>query len=126
MGLSILLSRLAKVKQTGTFKWQALCPAHPDKQPSLTITDTDTKVLVHCHAGCDFTAILDAVALEPKDLFKTSLLDAFRRQNQNQEEKKLQSQAILALSEAKRKRGEKLSKDELALELKAYENLNGC
>jgi len=33
----------------------ACCPAHDDKDPSLSVTDTeDDKVLVHCHAGCPF------------------------------------------------------------------------
>jgi hypothetical protein len=30
------------------------CPAHDDREPSLSIRDVDDcKVLVHCHAGCD-------------------------------------------------------------------------
>jgi hypothetical protein len=32
----------------------APCPAHDDRNPSLSICDADDgKVLVHCHAGCD-------------------------------------------------------------------------
>jgi putative DNA primase/helicase len=35
--------------------WTALCPAHDDRTPSLSIREADdnNKVLVHCHAGCD-------------------------------------------------------------------------
>ena len=34
--------------------WMALCPAHDDREPSLSIRDgEDGKVLVHCHAGCE-------------------------------------------------------------------------
>jgi hypothetical protein len=34
--------------------WLARCPAHTDRQPSLSLQDTeDGKVLVYCHAGCD-------------------------------------------------------------------------
>ena len=34
--------------------WAARCPAHDDRTPSLSLTDThDGKVLVRCHAGCD-------------------------------------------------------------------------
>jgi hypothetical protein len=34
--------------------WMACCPAHHDREPSLSISDTeDGKILVHCHAGCD-------------------------------------------------------------------------
>jgi putative DNA primase/helicase len=34
--------------------WMARCPAHNDREPSLSIRNGDGgKVLVHCHAGCD-------------------------------------------------------------------------
>ena len=34
--------------------WMARCPAHEDRNPSLSIHDAnDGKVLVRCHAGCD-------------------------------------------------------------------------
>ena len=33
--------------------WMARCPAHDDREPSLSIRDSDNKVLVRCHAGCD-------------------------------------------------------------------------
>ena len=33
--------------------WSARCPAHDDRTPSLSLSDSsDGKVLVHCHAGC--------------------------------------------------------------------------
>ena len=42
--------------------FNACCPAHNDKSPSLTITDAENgKVLLHCHAGCDFKAITEAL-----------------------------------------------------------------
>jgi putative DNA primase/helicase len=34
--------------------WMARCPAHGDREPSLSIRNAgDGKVLVRCHAGCD-------------------------------------------------------------------------
>jgi putative DNA primase/helicase len=34
--------------------WMARCPAHDDREPSLSIADSDDgKVLVRCHAGCE-------------------------------------------------------------------------
>ena len=34
--------------------WMARCPAHDDREPSLSIRDADDgKVLVRCHAGCE-------------------------------------------------------------------------
>ena len=34
--------------------WMACCPAHEDREPSLSIREADSgKVLVCCHAGCE-------------------------------------------------------------------------
>jgi putative DNA primase/helicase len=34
--------------------WMARCPAHDDREPSLSIRDaSEGRVLVRCHAGCD-------------------------------------------------------------------------
>lgn len=42
--------------------YTAPCPAHDDKNPSLSISDGENgKVLVHCHAGCDQGAVVDAL-----------------------------------------------------------------
>lgn len=42
--------------------WVARCPAHDDRNPSLSIHDaTDGRVLVHCHAGCDQDAVIAAL-----------------------------------------------------------------
>jgi putative DNA primase/helicase len=49
--------------------WQACCPAHDDSHPSLSIGYTDDKVLLCCHAGCDFDAICTALMLKPAELF---------------------------------------------------------
>ncbi len=32
--------------------WQACCPAHEDRTPSLSITPKGERILLHCHAGC--------------------------------------------------------------------------
>ena len=41
--------------------WTARCPAHDDREPSLSIRDADGKVLVHCHAGCDQRDVIAAL-----------------------------------------------------------------
>jgi putative DNA primase/helicase len=42
--------------------WMARCPAHADREPSLSITDAaDGKVLVRCHAGCDQQLVIGAL-----------------------------------------------------------------
>lgn len=40
----------------------AKCPAHNDRNPSLSITNNDNgNVLVHCHAGCDQSSVVAAL-----------------------------------------------------------------
>lgn len=39
----------------------ARCPAHDDRDPSLSIRDGRTGVLLTCHAGCDRAAIIAAL-----------------------------------------------------------------
>jgi hypothetical protein len=70
MSAENLLSRLERVKRTGAGRWQARCPAHDDKGPSLSVRELDDgRVLVHCFAGCDVHEVLAAVTLTIDDLF---------------------------------------------------------
>ena len=56
-----LISRLNQAKESVPGKATALCPAHNDKNPSLSVKLTDQKILLNCHAGCSFTAIVSAL-----------------------------------------------------------------
>jgi 5S rRNA maturation endonuclease (ribonuclease M5) len=58
-----------QVRYLGHARAQAQCPAHPDRTPSLSITEADGKALVYCHAGCSIEDILAALGLENGDLF---------------------------------------------------------
>ena len=50
--------------------WMALCPAHNDSTPSLSLRDAnDGRVLVFCHAGCDQKTVIAALA--ERHLWKT-------------------------------------------------------
>ena len=70
MASDVLLSLLERVRQTGPDSWQARCPAHDDKGPSLTIREAEGgKVLVHCFAGCSVHEVVGALGLEVSDLF---------------------------------------------------------
>jgi hypothetical protein len=65
-----MLAYLYGVKQTGAGKWQAVCPAHDDKHPSLSIKETsDGTLLLKCWSGCSAGEIVGAVGLELSDLF---------------------------------------------------------
>src|ERR1039457_5706599 len=48
-------------KSTGE-QFSARCPAHSDSKPSLSIRKgEDGNMLLHCHAGCLFEKIKDAI-----------------------------------------------------------------
>jgi hypothetical protein len=90
-----ILPLLDKVRgRNGSY--QACCPAHDDKDPSLSITETsDGKVLLKCFSGCTAAEIVEAVGLEMKDLFPPS--DLSIRERKQYATKKSREQVIEAL-----------------------------
>lgn len=66
--IDLLLSALDGVKATSTRdghrRWMALCPTHSDKGASLSIRESNDRVLIHCFAGCGAMDILDSVGLD--------------------------------------------------------------
>ena len=81
MEINDFLSRLDKVRGSGT-QFSARCPAHDDRANSLSVTTgKDGRILVHCHAGCTEKDIVAAMGLKLSDLFadnKSSWEDAKR------------------------------------------------
>lgn len=64
----ILLPKLEGVVQLGGY-WKALCPAHEDRMPSMTVgRGTSQPIVIRCHAGCDSADILGRVGLTWADL----------------------------------------------------------
>lgn len=68
-----LLDRLDGVKQTGEHHWRARCPAHGSKGLTLSITEKDDCVVLHCFAGCPPDHVLGVVGLNFSDLFPPEL-----------------------------------------------------
>ncbi len=66
--VDLLLGRLEGVRPAGPRSWVARCPAHEDRDPSLSVTLRDGRLLIHCFAGCAPEAVLEAVGLTWKDL----------------------------------------------------------
>ncbi len=67
--LQNFLSCFDSVTKSGN-GWSARCPAHDDRNPSLSISLTDDAcILVKCHAGCTTDAVVDAVGWTIADLF---------------------------------------------------------
>lgn len=72
MTVEELLRRLSGVVKSGA-GWKALCPAHADTNPSLSIHVRDGKVLLlHCFAGCSLEVICAAAGIEMRELFLDS------------------------------------------------------
>jgi hypothetical protein len=63
-----ILARLRGVRRSGE-GWTAKCPAHEDSRNSLSIHHRNGKLLVKCHAGCGWEAIIAAIGIAPSDLF---------------------------------------------------------
>lgn len=63
------LSRLfSGVNWKGKNSFQCSCPVHADKKPSLTVTQKNNKIVMHCHANCSTEDILKEVGLSWDDL----------------------------------------------------------
>jgi hypothetical protein len=63
-----ILALLTGVRRSGK-GWTAKCPAHEDRQNSLSVHHRDGKWLLKCHAGCAWEAIIAAVGAAADDLF---------------------------------------------------------
>jgi hypothetical protein len=72
MTITDFLSRLDEVRTRGTGKHLARCPSHSDKNPSLSIGEVGTRILVKCWAGCETPQIVAALGLTMADLFTDS------------------------------------------------------
>lgn len=70
-----LHARQLTVRYRGDSGLTAQCPAHDDGTPSLSVNyrpGDPGRTLVHCHAGCDSSAVLSALSLRMNDLFDGS------------------------------------------------------
>jgi len=68
--LKDILPRLDKVKVVSGKTW-ACCPVHKDNNPSMTLTERDGKVLIHCFS-CQASGleVVNALGLSPSVLFE--------------------------------------------------------
>jgi putative DNA primase/helicase len=65
-----LLQRLGDKVELGVDgHYKSRCPAHNDKNPSLSITATEDRVVLCCHAGCSIDQILQSLNMEKRQLF---------------------------------------------------------
>ncbi|QNK00980.1 CHC2 zinc finger domain-containing protein [Dyella telluris] len=72
--IDLVLARLDgnKLRQQGK-GWVACCPAHDDKNPSLSINlGDDGRVLLNCFGGCSVPQVCSAMGIGLSDLFEKS------------------------------------------------------
>jgi len=51
--------------------WKALCPAHDDTEPSLSVSEgDDRRALLNCFAGCSTQTVVEELGLKMSDLFE--------------------------------------------------------
>ncbi len=69
MTITELLPRLEAVRQKGTGRWSARCPAHADRSPSLSVAEGHKGILIRCWAGCTLAEICQALGITQRELF---------------------------------------------------------
>lgn len=64
LSLEDALAKLEDVRLSGSFVWRAKCPIHGGSARPLRIIESEVQPgmpIFHCHAGCDWRAIKDAL-----------------------------------------------------------------
>ena len=69
MTLDELLPQLKSVRPRGNGRYSALCEAHADKSPSLSVSEGEKGILLKCWAGCTVAEICRSLGIEQRDLF---------------------------------------------------------
>ena len=130
MTLNQILNMLDKVSQSGE-RYKALCPAHDDKRPSLSITEKDNKILLKCWSGCTNEEITSALGIGLKDLFPDSNLSPIERKQYHKQKTRAQyldlyetESLVLDQFEYSREKGETLSKKDQVREKTAIRRIS--
>lgn len=80
--IDVVIGCLQGVQRAGK-GYKALCPAHPDRSPSLTVKEgEDGRVLIHCFAGCSVDTVVQSLGLGMADLFPKNKATRARKAGQ--------------------------------------------
>ena len=125
--IDILLGALDNCRPTGTDQWISRCPAHDDKSPSLSVRLlADSRILIHCHAGCGAIDVLESVGMdwsclmpdEPKDHYRKGI---YPRKDNNP----TYDECLLAICKDARGNGESFTQEDEQAELEAFVRTRG-
>ena len=110
------LAERLSAKRVREGQWIARCPAHEDRDPSLSLRLLeDGRWLVHCHAGCPPGAVVGAVGLSLSDLYPKGALDHQRRPVVRRHRERAYWEYIIEIAAADVREGRKLCPDTVAL-----------
>lgn len=56
---------------------QTHCPAHDDRNPSLSVDEKNGRILVHCHVGCEGNTVIDV--LKERNLWPSAVVKAAKK-----------------------------------------------
>ena len=105
--LSSMASGLKKVRWRGVYRFSACCPAHDDRNPSLSVSDSNGKILVKCWAGCSQEEVIGA--LRSMGLWHTASRHQLERRKRAELKEGIRHhQQILGLGMAQAKAGQEL------------------
>ena len=125
--VELFLSRLERSIPSGKNRWVACCPAHDDRDPSLSITEAqDGRVLVHCFAGCSAMAVVEALGLSLGDLFPPEIQGlqvSHKPVIRDRKTAETVDHWVLEIAKSTRAQGKKLSQQDLQREREAFMRL---
>ena len=103
--LEPILERLDKVRKFSK-GYMACCPVHHDKDPAMSLTEVDGKVLIYCHAcGANGKQVVEAIGLPIKVLFSGEY-EGPSRQVRMLQETALEDRLMIQIYEGAKTRGE--------------------
>ena len=103
------IAQALQARRTGPGRWMARCPSHDDRSPSLSITERNGTLLVHCFAGCRQAEVIAALRARglwperkaewlPRDQYRTER----KRQDSYRQAERWKQALLLALEHARR------------------------
>lgn len=127
MNAQPLIDRLQKVRRKSDKRWQACCPAHDDRTPSLAVQELDDgRVLVKCFAGCGAADVMAAVGLSLSDLFADgAVAQQLKGWAQMCKQPSIVDEAMVEIGRTARRNGQRLSLKERDAELQAFMRSRG-
>lgn len=109
MTLDEFLPRLDSVSSRGNGRHTARCPAHADKNPSLSVSEGEKGLLLRCWSGCTVAEICKSLGIEQRDLFFDALdtdpqrrREAIQQRDRQRQEREQQANQQGALIDAMR------------------------